>query len=152
MTINRQRDARNDYYQEYLRTEVIEIDGVLEVLRTLSGLVRMGIVTTSKRADFDLIHEKREIRQFMDFALVREDYEHAKPHPEPYLTGLKRFGAVREQALVVEDSARGLKSAVAAGIDCAIVHSDFTQASDFSKASHRINSLRELKDIVLDIN
>jgi len=41
---------------------------------------------------------------------------------------------------------------VAAGIDCAIVHSDFTQASDFSKASHRINSLRELKDIVLDIN
>ena len=152
VTIKRQRDARNDYYQEYLRTEVIEIDGVLEVLRTLSGLVRMGIVTTSKRADFDLIHEKREIRQFMDFALVREDYEHAKPHPEPYLTGLKRFGAVREQALVVEDSARGLKSAVAAGIDCAIVHSDFTQASDFSKASHRINSLRELKDIVLDIN
>ena len=152
VTINRQRDARNDYYQEYLRTEVIEIDGVLEVLRTLSGLVRMGIVTTSKRADFDLIHEKREIRQFMDFALVREDYEHAKPHPEPYLTGLKRFGAVREQALVVEDSARGLKSAVAAGIDCAIVHSDFTQASDFSKASHRINSLRELKDIVLHIN
>ena len=152
VTINRQRDARNDYYQEYLRTEAIEIDGVVEVLCTLSGLVRMGIVTTSKRADFDLIHEKGEIRQFMDFVLVREDYEHAKPHPEPYLTGLKLFGAVREQALVVEDSARGLKSAVAAGIDCAIVHNDFTQASDFSTASHRLNSLRELKDIVLDVN
>ncbi len=151
-TINRQRDARNDYYREYLRTEAIEIDGVVEVLHTLSGLVRMGIVTTSKRADFDLIHQKREIGKFMEFVLVREDYEHAKPHPEPYLTGLKRFGAVREQALVVEDSARGLKSAVAAGIDCAIVHSDFTQASDFSKASHRINTLRELKNIVLDVS
>ena len=152
MTINRQCDTRDDYYREYLRTEAIEIDGLVEVLRTLSGLVRMGIVTTSKRADFDLIHEQRDIRQFMDFVLVREDYEHAKPHPEPYLTGLKRFGAVREEALVVEDSARGLKSAVAAGIDCAIVHSDFTQESDFSEASHRINTLRELKDIVLDVN
>ena len=105
MTINRQCDTRDDYYREYLRTEAIEIDGLVEVLRTLSGLVRMGIVTTSKRADFDLIHEQRDIRQFMDFVLVREDYEHAKPHPEPYLTGLKRFGAVREEALVVEDSA-----------------------------------------------
>jgi len=55
VTIKRQRDARNDYYQEYLRTEAIEIDGVVEVLCTLTGLVRMGIVTTSKRADFDLI-------------------------------------------------------------------------------------------------
>ena len=52
----------------------------------------------------------------------------------------------------MEDSARGLKSAVAAGIDCAIVHNDFTQASDFSTASHQLNSLRELKDIVLDVN
>ena len=53
----------------------------------------MAIVTTAKRADFELIHENRHIKQFMDFVLVREDYQHAKPHPEPYLTGLKRSGA-----------------------------------------------------------
>jgi HAD superfamily hydrolase (TIGR01509 family) len=51
--------------------------------------------------------------------LVREDYQHAKPHHEPYLTGLKRFGATKEETSVVEDSSRGLSSAVAAGIDCA---------------------------------
>ena len=75
----------------------------------------------------------------MDFVLVREDYERAKPHPEPYLTGLKRFGAAKEETLVVEDSLRGLKSAVAAGIDCAIVRNDFTHSPDFSEAnlSHR---------------
>ncbi|WP_245976547.1 HAD family hydrolase [Paenibacillus prosopidis] len=81
--------------------------------------------TTAKRADFQLIHEKRQIRQFMEFVLVREDYERTKPHPEPYLTGLMRFGATKEETLVVEDSNRGLNSAVAAGIDCAIVHNDF---------------------------
>ena len=148
-TISRQRAVRNAYYQEYLRTEAIEIDGVEEALAELSKHVRMAIVTTARRADFDLVHQGRQIRRFMDFVLVREDYEHAKPHPEPYLTGLKRFGATREETLVVEDSARGLSSAVAAGIDCAVVHNDFTQAQDFSRATYRIDKLIELKDVVL---
>ena len=148
-TIDRQRVVRDACYQEFLRTEAIEIEGVVDALAELSRHVRMAIVTTAKRVDFELIHEKRRIRQFMDFVLVREDYELAKPHPEPYLTGLQRFGASRAETLVVEDSSRGLSSAVAAGIDCAIVHNDFTQAQDFSRASHRINSLMELKDLVL---
>ncbi len=148
-TISRQREARNDYYQEYLRTEAIEIEGVVETLAELSKHVRMAIVTTAKRADFDIIHEKRQVRQFMDFVLVREDYKLAKPHPEPYLTGLKRLGATKEETLVVEDSSRGLNSAVAAGIDCVIVHNNFTKTHDFSQASHRIKTLTELKNIIL---
>jgi beta-phosphoglucomutase-like phosphatase (HAD superfamily) len=105
-------------------------------------------VTTAKRVDFDLIHEQRQIRPFMDFVLVREDYRLAKPNPEPYLTGLERFGATKEETLVVEDSVRGLRSAVAAGIECAVVHNDFTAWSDFSGASYRIRSLAELRDII----
>jgi HAD superfamily hydrolase (TIGR01509 family) len=147
-TISRQRGVRDDYYQEYLKTEAIEIEGVVETLAELSKYVRMAIVTSAKRADFEIIHEKRQIRQFMDFVLVREDYQLAKPHPEPYLTGLKRLGATREETLVVEDSSRGLNSAVAAGIDCAIVYNDFTKTHDFSQASYRIETLIELKDLI----
>jgi HAD superfamily hydrolase (TIGR01509 family) len=140
-TISRQRAVRDAYYQEYLRTEAIEIDGVADTLAELSKYVRMAIVTTAKRVDFEIIHENRQIRQFMDFVLVREDYELAKPHPEPYLMGLKRFGATKEETLVVEDSSRGLRSAVAAGIDCAVVANDFTKAQDFSPARYRTNAV-----------
>lgn len=150
-TISRLREIRNDYYQEYLRTESIEIEGIVETLAELSKYVRMAIVTTAKRVDFEMIHEKRQIRQFMDFVLVREDYKLAKPYPEPYLTGLKRFGATKDETLVVEDSSRGLNSAVAAGIDCVIVSNDFTKAHDFSQASYRIETLIELKDIILNV-
>jgi HAD superfamily hydrolase (TIGR01509 family) len=150
-TIGRQREVRNDYYQEYLRTEAIEIEGVAETLAELSKYVRMAIVTTAKRVDFEIIHEKRQIRKFMDFVLVREDYKLAKPHPEPYLTGLKRFGAAKKETLVVEDSSRGLNSAVAAGIDCVIVRNDFTKADDFSRANYRIEKLIELIDIILNV-
>ena len=149
-TISRQRVLRNNYYQEYLRTEAIEIEGVVDTLADLSKYVHMAIVTTAKRVDFDLIHEKRHIRQFMDFVLVREDYNLSKPHPEPYLTALNRLGATKQETLVVEDSARGLTSAVAAGIDCAIVHNNFTKTQDFSQATHRIKTLTELKPIILN--
>jgi len=149
--ISTQREVRNDYYQEYLRTEAIEIEGVVEALAELSKYVRMAIVTTAKRVDFEIIHEKRQIRQFMDFVLVREDYKLAKPHPEPYLIGLRRFGATKEETLVVEDSSRGLNSAVAAGIDCAIVYNDFTRTHDFSQARYRIKTLIELKDIIFNL-
>lgn len=149
-TITRQREIRNGYYQEYLRTESIEIEGVVEALAELSGYVRMAIITTAKRADFEIIHEKRQIRQFMDFVLVREDYKLAKPNPEPYLVGLERLGSTKEETLIVEDSSRGLSSAVAAGIECAVVYNDFTKTQDFSRADYRIQKLSELKDIVLD--
>ena len=147
-TIDRLKSLRNEYYQESLRTEAIEIEGVEDVLAELAPYVHMAIVTTSKRTDFDLIHAKRGILRFMDFVLARDDYVQAKPHPEAYLTALERFGSTKSEALVVEDSARGLRSAVAAGIDCAVVHNDFTQTQDFSAATHRIGTLRELRDLV----
>jgi beta-phosphoglucomutase-like phosphatase (HAD superfamily) len=93
----------------------------------------MAIVTTAKRVDFEMIHEKRQVGQFMDFVLVREDYKLAKPHAEPYLTASQRLGATKEETLVVEDSSRGLNSAVAAGIDCVIVHNEFTKAQNFRR-------------------
>ena len=78
--------------------------------------VRMAIVTTAKRADFEIIHEKRRIRQFMDFVLVREDYKLAKPHPEPYLTAARLLGVEVADCVAIEDSPAGVGSAVAAGV------------------------------------
>lgn len=146
--IRRGRELRNSYYQEYLMTEDIEIDGVLPTLAELAATYRMGIVTTSKRPDFALIHEARSILDYMEFSLTLEDYERKKPHPEPYLRGLQRFGAAPEEAVVIEDSARGLKSALAAGIDCIVVANEFTAAHDFSEATARIATFRELPSAI----
>ena len=147
-TISRQREVRDVYYQEYLRTEDIEIEGVLETLDVLAGEYRMAIVTTSKPADFALIHKNRSILDYMEFYLARDDYERAKPHPEPYLRGLERFGATAAETVVVEDSARGLNSAVAAGIDCIVVANAFTAAHDLSKATARVATFRELPSAI----
>ena len=142
------RNKRNKYYQEFLKTENILIDGVKEVLKELSKNYRMGIVTTSRRVDFEIIHKDLGIVDFMDFILCEEDYEFAKPHPEPYLKGLEIFSANKDEAIVIEDSTRGLTAAYKAGIECVIVKNDFTITQDFSKASYFINNLNELKTIL----
>ena len=146
--IDRARELRNRYYQEYLMTEDIEIEGVAETLEALSREYRMGIVTTSKPADFALIHEKRSILDYMEFYLTRGDYERAKPHPAPYLRGLERFGANAAETVVIEDSERGLKSAVAAGIDCIVVANEFTAAHDLSRATAKIATCRDLPSTI----
>lgn len=145
--INTARFKRDELYQHYLQTENIEISNVKEILNELSKKYKMAIVTTSRRVDFELIHQKRGITDFMDFTLCVEDYEKAKPNPAPYLKGLEIFKAKKEDTFVVEDSQRGLTSAVRAGLDCVIVHNEFTKTHDFSQAKYFIDSLEDLLKI-----
>jgi len=146
--VDNKRFQRDDYYQDFLKTKNIEIPNVKKTLEKLSKKYKMGIVTTSRRVDFDLIHKNRGIIDFMEFSLCVEEYKRAKPYPDPYLAGLKKFKAKKEEAIVVEDSQRGLNSAVNANIQCAIVHNDFTVKHDFSKADFFINKLDELESLL----
>ncbi len=149
--IDRQRAQRDLYYQEFLRSEHIEIDGVVDILQELSKNYRMGIVTTSRRVDFDLIHNQRGIVKFMDFTLCVEEYPRAKPHPDPYLAGMKKFNALEKECLVIEDSQRGLSSAFNANIECAIVENHFTASHDFSNATYRIRTLQDLPELLANM-
>lgn len=143
-TISDARRRRDRRYQELLLSEEIEIEGGLDVLAELSPQYRMAIVSTSKRADFNLIHEFRRIRALFEFVISIEDCDQAKPAPDPYLKALARFRAKPEEALAIEDSARGLSSAISAGLDCAVIQSDFTATQDFTGACCVMNSVREL--------
>lgn len=146
--VNRARERRSRYYQHYLRSENILIEGAEEVVAELSGNFRMGIVTTSRRVDFELIHHENKITRHMEFILCEEDYPRAKPHPDPYLKALELFGAQPHEAIVIEDSQRGLTAAVSAGIECAVVKNDFTASHDFRAATYRIDSLKDLKGLL----
>lgn len=151
-TIELYRDKRNEIYQHYIRTQDVEIAGVAQIIAELKEHYNMGIVTSARREDFELIHAKRNITKHMAFVLCSGEYKRSKPHADPYLEGLARFGGEKNEALIIEDSGRGLASALAAEIDCAIVYNTFTAAHDFSGASHRINNLGELKKLLEEID
>ena len=142
------RAERNVLYQQLLQSSDIDIPGVEAVLRQLQRHFAMAIVTTAKPEDFALIHARRGIVPCMDFVLTNRDYPRSKPAPDPYLAALERFGIAAGEALVVEDSERGLRAAVAAGIDCAAIHHPFTASQDFSAATYRIRQLEDLLDLL----
>jgi len=146
--IGEHRARRDSLYQEKLRSEPIEIAGVREVLAELGASHRMAIVTSARRADFDLIHESSGLLEFFEFALTSEDYARSKPDPAPYLAALERFGAHPRDALALEDSVRGLKSACRAGLDCVVVMSPFTASQDFAMAWRVVDSIREVPELL----
>jgi HAD superfamily hydrolase (TIGR01509 family) len=45
-----------------------------------------------------------------------DSVEHGKPHPEPYLAAAHRLGVHPPRCVAIEDSATGVRSAVAAGV------------------------------------
>lgn len=141
------RDRRNELYQHYIRTKDIEIESVCSILESLSKKYKMAIVTSSRREDFELIHGSLGITKYMEFVLCSGEYKRSKPHPDPYLKGLKLLGAKKNETIVVEDSQRGLDSAYSAEIDCVVVHNDFTISHDFSNATHSIKTLNELENL-----
>ena len=146
--IDKKRVQRDIYYQDFLQTKNLEIPKVKKVLADLSKKYKMAIVTTSRRVDFELIHKKRGISDFMQFVLCVEDYNRAKPYPDPYLKGLELLKASAKDTIVVEDSQRGLISAVNANIECVIVKNEFTKTHDFSKANYFIDTLEQLEIIL----
>ena len=150
--IDKKRTQRDIYYQEFIQNENIQIDGVVDVLEELSEHYKMGIVTTSRRVDFDLVHNNLDIVKYMDFTLCVEEYPRSKPHPDPYLAGMKKFGASKDECLIIEDSQRGLTSAVNAGIECAVVANEFTKTHDFSGASYKIEGIKHLKPLLEKIS
>lgn len=75
-----------------------------------------GIVTSSLRQHFEIIHGLSGMLEHVDFAVVREDYPRSKPHPDSYLAGIDRAGlpardlpAARREATVLS----GMPSAAA---------------------------------------
>jgi len=57
-----------------------------------------------------------------------------KPSPAVYLEVLSRTGCPPESTVAVEDSANGVRAAVAAGLRCVAAHNSYTRRDDFSGA------------------
>jgi len=51
-------------------------------------------------------------------------------------------------SVIIEDSQRGLSSAVNAGIECVIVANEFTKTHNFSQANYTIDSIKDLKALL----
>lgn len=146
--IERLRVFRNELYGDLLQAHSCVVDGAEEALRALHACLRMGVVTSSRRDHFEIAHAESGLLKYMEFVLAHGDYENSKPHPDPYLTAMKRHGLHPARCIVVEDSERGLASAKAAGLPCLIVRSEWTRDGDFQGAFNVLESIKQVPEAV----
>ncbi|MCU1532110.1 MAG: Haloacid dehalogenase [Arthrobacter sp.] len=69
-----------------------------------------------------------------------------KPAPDIYLLALTELNLDRDDAVVVEDSANGLRAALGAGLRTLVTVSGFTREEDFTGASLVVSSLGDPAD------
>lgn len=144
-TLRAERDA---LYSSLLNQEHVVNEGVEDVLKSLYGRYRMGIVTSSRKIHFDLIHRSSGLLKYFDFVLTGEDYVKYKPEPDPYLLAVEKSSCRKDECLAIEDSERGLRSAKSAGIQCIVIPNELTKGGDFSRADKVLGNVRGLIDIM----
>lgn len=138
------RERRSRRYAALLVSEPVLLPRVLETLERLEGRVRMGVVTSSRRSHFELIHSTTGLLRYFEFSITGDDCARLKPDPEPYLRALEAAGAPAAECVAVEDSLRGLAAARAAGLECWVLPSPFLAACEFPGASRILGDIGEV--------
>lgn len=142
------RKERNELYSRLLAKKTEVMNGIIETLEYFYGKYKMGIVTSSRKDHFDIIHQKSGLLKYFDFVVTSDECTKTKPDPEPYLKAIHKSGINKDECIVVEDSERGLKAATAAGFKCYIIPTELTKDFDFSGAEKILNNPMELISIV----
>jgi len=78
--------------------------------------VPMAAVTNAPRPNAELMLDALGITHRFRHIVIGDEVAHGKPHPLPYLEGLRHLGARAENSLAFEDSRTGIRSAADAGL------------------------------------
>jgi HAD superfamily hydrolase (TIGR01509 family) len=142
----RHRAERDELYAWRLAQESAAVPGAEEVLQALHGRLPMGVVTSSRRRHFEIIHRRTGFLRYLDFAITIDECARCKPDPEPYRRAAERVGLPPGQCLAIEDSERGLAAAHAAGVPCWIIPTALTAHGDFGRAQAVLRSISEVPE------
>lgn len=108
--------AKEQYFKKIARQRFIP--GSRRFLRFLHGQgVLLALVTGTSRHELNRILPKTLLALF-DVTISGSDVKKGKPHPEPYLTAVRKLGVKKSEAIVFENAPFGVTSAKKAGLFC----------------------------------
>ena len=112
-------------FADLVGTGVSLVNGARELVESLQGQTRLGIVSRASRADIDATLTLAQLDHAFEFIIAGDDVFQPKPSPAPYVGALDRLSRRRtvntKHVVALEDGAAGIRSAKAAGLRCAVV-------------------------------
>jgi len=150
--IARMHASKTRQFVQYVQTGGVPLrPGVLELLQAAgqAGLTLAVVTTTTLANVHSLLAANLHDAATSTFALIAagDVVKAKKPAPDIYDYALQQLGLRAAECLAIEDSANGLRAALAAGVPTLITTNAYTQDQDFSGA---LEVLPDLEGIGLD--
>lgn len=102
-----------------IRRDAVPLPGAPELVARLGAAgVALGVASNSRRAVVELAMEVAGIANGFGAIVSADDVAQPKPAPDPYALACVLLAVPPATALAIEDSSVGVRSALAAGLDC----------------------------------
>jgi HAD superfamily hydrolase (TIGR01509 family) len=135
-------DEKEVAFRNLVAGKITPLPGLMPLLaRADRAGVPMVAVTNAPRLNAEMLLAGLGISDRFKAIVIGDELAHGKPHPMPYLTGLRAVNAAPELCLAFEDSRSGIQSASAAGIATigirtSLGHADMIEAGAFTTAEN----------------
>jgi beta-phosphoglucomutase family hydrolase len=117
--VQRLADRKEEFFRELIAGKVEALPGAAGLARRLREAgVPMAIVSSTPRANIDLILGSLGLADAFDTVIAAEDARRGKPHPEGFLAAAERLDLPPQDCVVLEDAPEGIEGGKAAGMRC----------------------------------
>jgi HAD superfamily hydrolase (TIGR01509 family) len=118
----------------------------VETVRELAGRWRLGLASSSNRPIIALVLDRSGLADCFAAVVSSEEVERGKPAPDVYFAVAGQLGADPTACVAIEDSANGIKAAIAAGMrTIAVPNREFRPPDDvLATAATVVPSLAEV--------
>ena len=146
--INSIHKVKNEIFKDFIMdSEITFRPGVLRLINELKeNDIRIAIVSSTKQEDLlTLFKNGLNMNPNSTFDLIAhgECTKNKRPSPEIYEWILEKLRIAPQSCVAIEDSLRGLKSAVNANINVLVTPSIYTTNENFEEANVVVTSLGE---------
>lgn len=116
---------------------------VRQTLHWAKKRYKLALASSSSRYDILRALDETHLRDYFDLILSGEEFPETKPNPAIYLETLNQLNIKAGEALVIEDSEKGIEAGVSAGIEVWAIR-DHRFGMDQNQASVLVNNLTEM--------
>ena len=135
-------DEKEAAFRSLVAGKITPLPGLMRLLaRADQACVPMVAVTNAPRLNAEMLLAGLGIADRFKAIVIGDELAHGKPHPMPYLEGLRAVNASAKSCLAFEDSRSGILAASAAGIATvgirtSLGHADMIEAGAFTTAAN----------------
>ena len=144
LDIEKFRVQKRQLYHSKLQTTQLLIEGVIETLPYLNSRYRLAVATSSWRVDAEFALQKAGIEGYFETVVTANEVKKEKPDPECFLLASSRLNMEPQEAIVIEDSEKGIIAAHRAGMKSIAIPNQYTAYHDFSLATKIVAGIRQI--------